>query len=118
MDLKDIFVKGKEPVQCHLWTKKNLVSEDLRFENVRTFFEDNHLERSIIRCKNCRQLYYFEFYEVVDWEKGNDKMYCTYVPIDADENLITDLNSRLPIGLLAVTPQIHWDNDDRIYWVK
>lgn len=115
---KGLFVKVKAPIQCHLWTKNKLTNEDLHFENVRTFYEDNHLERSIIRCKECGQLYYYEFYEIVDWDKGNDKMYCTYIPIEADEKLITDLNSRIPIELLAVTPQLHWNPDNKIFWSK
>lgn len=111
-----VFVKVKAPVLCHLWTKKELMPRDFHFETVLIYYKDNHQQRALIRCVECDQPYYYEFYEVVDWDKGDDKMYSTFIPIEPDESLIKDLNNKLPIELLAVTPQIHWDPDNRIYW--
>ena len=116
MDNKEFFLTMKEPKQCHLW--KNPTKDDLDFENVATYVESSHFDRGLIKCKRCGQLYYYEFYEVIDWEKGNDKMYSTYIPIEYDKTLIEDLNKRSPMELLAISPRLQWDPDDSLKWIK
>jgi hypothetical protein len=43
---------------CHLWTKPDLVPDDLHdaFEVVTTFTEGSHESRRLVRCKACGQL--------------------------------------------------------------
>ena len=116
MKEKEMFLTMKEPEQCRLW--KNPNRDNFNFESVETYVESSHFDRGLLKCKGCGQLYYYEFYEVIDWEEGNDKMYSTYIPIEYDEELIDDLNKRPPMGLLAVSPRLQWDPDGSIKWVK
>jgi hypothetical protein len=46
-----------------------------RFELVETYADESHLRRYLLKCRECGQLYFFEFYEWVDWEHGNDPQY-------------------------------------------
>jgi len=118
MDINRIFLTVKSPIKCHLWKKKKLTPKDLQFEEVKSIIESSHFDRSIYKCKRCGQLYFYEFYEEIDWLGGNDKIYTTYIPIDADEKIIENLNERTPLELLAVSPMLRWDSDDKIVWVK
>jgi hypothetical protein len=67
----------KAPTQCALWKKPELIDEPRqnRFELLETFVDESHLSRELLRCKECGQLYFFEFYEEIDWEDGNDPQF-------------------------------------------
>ena len=55
----------KEPVGCHLWHKEKLTRKDLDcLERVKVIVDSSHLMREIKRCKECGQLYYYDFSEV------------------------------------------------------
>ena len=60
-----------EPTQCALWLKPEL-AEPLkdRFNLVETYVEEAHWWRYLLECRECGQLYFFEFYEQIDWEGG------------------------------------------------
>jgi hypothetical protein len=88
---------------------------------VRTLLDDSHLARRVLRCKECGQLYFFEFHEIVDWVNGNDAQYATYVPVQE-----TDLEaleaSESPV-LAACTPRIQrdWPSDAErptVRWIR
>jgi hypothetical protein len=89
------------PTECHLWNKKVLTRDDLRtsLELVKTYEDDSHLMKSLLRCKDCGHLYFHEFYEIVDWEQGNDAQYSTWIPVDdaASSDALNDLS---PLELL------------------
>ena len=56
------------------------------------------------------QLYFYEFYEVVDWKDGNDKQYSTYIPVDTPEQ-IEALKASSVFDLLRFFPRLqgtHW----------
>jgi hypothetical protein len=76
------------PTQCQLWQKEQVTSEDIRlssrFEILNTFEDDSHLVRHLLRCRDCGQLYFYEFYEWIDWIGGNDPQYHTFLPIESD----------------------------------
>jgi len=77
-----------EPVDCILWDKPELVLEGTvkdRFERIDTFVQESHWWRYLLRCRECGQLYFFEFSEEVDWEHGNDPQYTTYIPVETIE---------------------------------
>ena len=60
-----------EPTQCVLWLEPEL-AEPLkdRFNLVETYVDEAHWWRHLLECRECGQLYFFEFYELVDWEGG------------------------------------------------
>ena len=75
----------KAPTQCALWAKPELLGEPNRrdrFERLETFVDKSHEFRDLLKCKECGQLYFAEFYEEIDWEDGDDPQYWTYVPVE------------------------------------
>jgi hypothetical protein len=92
------------PSDCHLYRDQPLSAQALRASLlfVKTYEDDTHLIRSLLRCKRCGQLYFHEFYEVVDWSGGNDAQYSSWIPVD-DEPSADRLNELSPFALLAYT---------------
>jgi len=83
----------RPPVQCTLWSNPELIgaAKD-RFEAVETFVDESHLHRSLLKCRECGQLYFSEFYEMVDWDDGDDAQYTAYVPVETPAEI--DATSR------------------------
>ena len=83
MKIARLIENRKQPAQCHLWAKDRLADEDLDcLTFVKEYMDDPHLARWLSRCGLCGQLYFGEFYEVVDWDKGDDKQYATLIPVE------------------------------------
>jgi hypothetical protein len=76
--------KPIDPSECVLWRRENLAIEELRniFEPLLSFAEDSHFVRKLLRCKECGHLYFYEFYEEIDWKEGKDGQYWTWIPVD------------------------------------
>lgn len=114
----------KPPTQCHLWQAEKLNPQDLYgcFESLEDFGEeDTHFRRALMRCKSCGQLYYYEFYEWIDWEGGNDPQYRTWVPVESREE-IEELNKTDHISLLKYFPRLQSDfprdaTEAKVFWV-
>jgi hypothetical protein len=115
------FKKLPPPTQCALWEQPDLVTAPRgRFETVETYEDDSHLRRALLKCRECGQLYFYEFYEQVDWDNGDDAQYSTYIPVpERDEALrIKDL----PVyGLMRYSPRLQWDHPTgkpaRLNWI-
>jgi hypothetical protein len=114
----------KAPTQCALWKKPELIDEPRqnRFELLETFVDESHLSRELLRCKDCGQLYFFEFYEEIDWEDGNDPQFSTYIPVETGAE-IEILKKASPIKLLEYLPQLRRDfpkdaKSPKTYWNK
>jgi hypothetical protein len=97
----------KRPTQCVLWEKPELVGTD-HFELIETYVHESHLWRYLLKCRECGQLYFFEFYEVIDWIDGDDPQYLTYIPIETAEEIET-LKKSSPIDLLRYFPRLQKD---------
>lgn len=73
------------PVQCALWKSDRLspqmLYDLLEFVEPLTDDDDDHLRRSLKRCKECGQLYFHEFYEAVDYAESKDGIYQTWIPV-------------------------------------
>lgn|SRR3989338_5008882 len=101
----------KLPTQCRLWKKKQLTNQDLdlheNFDVMHTFTDASHHARKLLKCKECGQLYFYEYYEKIDWATGNDPQYSTFIPIDTEDKtkLFKDLS---PLELMGY-PRIQWD---------
>ena len=119
-----LFLKVKDPVQCHLF-KNTPGKSDLALTNfvcLKTLEHESHLIRYILQCKQCGQLYFFEFYEVIDWVAGNDPQYNTYIPVSTVEEA-EKLNTRSSFDICYVTPRLQddWgaeDTEKTIKWVR
>ena len=115
----------KNKLKCHLLSKTPLEDEILplkpHFKLIKILVQESHLFRYILECRQCGQLYFYEFYEQIDWEKGNDPQYTTYIPI---ENIKTgeELNKKSPMELLMVSPRLQNDFNKEgiktIKWIK
>jgi hypothetical protein len=110
------------PVQCHLWQNKNLTLEDVGGDNflvLKIYLDESHLIRKSLKCKDCGQLYFYEFSEKVDWEGGNDTQYRTFIPVASDDEAeyMSTLSSTEFIFYYPQL-QIDWPSDVNIPQVK
>ncbi len=92
------------------------------FDLVHEFFETSHDWRSILRCRECGQIYLFDFHEVVDWENGMDGQYSTYIPVESVEQAM-EFAGRSHLDLCAIAPRLQADfpsggHDREIAWVR
>ncbi len=111
----------KEPTNCILWTKPELIAAPGRFEPVASYEDESHWSRCLLKCRECGQLYFYEFYEWIDWDDGDDPQYSTYIPVETVE--IEALKSEPPLGLLRIFPRLQKDfpkdaKVPRIHWVR
>lgn len=72
-----------KPIQCHLAYEKPLTRDGLEnsLESVKIYVEEAHLIKKLLKCKNCGQFYYYEFYEEIDWINNNNTKYYKYIPV-------------------------------------
>jgi hypothetical protein len=100
----------KPPAQCHLWQKEILDSKDLReaFQLVESYIDESHLHKTLMQCKTCGQLYFYEFYEEIDWDDGRDLQYQTYIPVDTEEEIVA-LKTASLLELFAFSPRLQSD---------
>jgi hypothetical protein len=74
-----------------------------------------------VKCRTCGQLYFYEFYEWIDWTGGNDPQYVTYIPVESHEE-IEALRKTNEFTLLNFSPRLHKDfprdaTEPTVYWV-
>ncbi len=102
-------IRISKPTKCVLWQIETLSIEQLRhaFQVMATYIDDSHLIRTLLRCLECGQLYFHEFYEEIDWIEGKDAQYSTWIPID-DAESGEELSKMSPLALL-VFPSIRYD---------
>lgn len=87
-------IKIVKPIGCQLWTDKYLDQSDLApRRRVKEYIHDDPLIRALMKCSQCDQKYYYEFYEEIDWDDGNDQDYWMYIPIEDDEQTNAKLNA-------------------------
>jgi hypothetical protein len=53
-----------------------------KFSLVKTYADDSHIVRDLLKCADCGHLYFHEFYEEIDWKEGNDAQYTSFIPVD------------------------------------
>jgi hypothetical protein len=98
------------PTQCALWRQPDAaLSPRECFEVVETFTDESHLSRSLLRCRECGQLYFYEFYERVDWDDGDDAQYQTYIPVPTRDEAerMKDVDV---FALMLYSPRLQWDH--------
>ena len=102
-------IRTTEPTECILWKTDLLTIEQLResFDLLTTYEDDSHLIRKLLRCKECGHLYFYEFYEEIDWQEGKDGQYWTWIPVDNQES--AENLSKLSVMKLLMYPSIRYD---------
>ena len=113
-----------EPRQCLYWRDPKRVRDSTlkeQFELVAPYADDSHLRRYLLKCRECGQLYFFEFYETIDWDNGNDPQYTKYIPVSAIGDA-EELSRLGPSGLLNASPRLCIDfpkeaKSPIVYWV-
>ncbi len=77
------------------------------FELINTYIYESHWWRYLLKCRECGQLYFFEFSEEIDWEKGEDPQYSAYIPVETRQEIeVLRENGRT---LESVRPQLSID---------
>jgi hypothetical protein len=112
-----------KPTQCVIWDTPELVrAAPMKegFELIDTYADESHLRRYLLKCRECGQLYFFEFYEWVDWEHGNDPQYSKYIPVPTVEDAQM-LRKASQTELLLFSPSLNIDfprdaEAPTIYW--
>lgn len=110
---------------CKLLNISTPTNKDIsldNFELLNTYVKESHLWRYLLKCKDCGQLYFFEFYEQIDWDKGQDPQYVTFIPVENRKK--ADEYSKLDqLDILKISPRLQkdWLSDQdkpKIFWVK
>lgn len=109
------------PTHCHLWENPeefHLKSDFLR--KVKSYEEESHVIRRLLECEECRQLYFYEFNETIDWEGGNDPQYRTLIPV-TDEEGADKLSKLNEFEILQYHPRLQsdWPKDikePKVWW--
>lgn len=103
-----------------LWNKNGLTLSDLNFEIVKVYLRTPHIERDVLRCRECGQLYFHEWYDHVNFTHDND-MYDTYIPVESQEEIDTLAKTPGASELSQYLPQIHGSHtnghDDALHWI-
>ena len=111
----------KAPTQCCLWHKDCVDLMDLDFESVQTYTSSAHLQRNLLRCRECGQLYFHEWYKHVSF-KHSAYEYDTYIPVTSQDEIDTLLKTKTSADLLAFTPQLHGscvnDSESTLRWIR
>jgi len=92
------------------------------FELLETYVEESHWWRYLLKCRECGQTYFFEFYEEIDWDEGKDPQYCTYIPVQTDEEIAAVREASL-FDLMKFFPRLQVDfpkgaKERSVRWVK
>jgi hypothetical protein len=78
---------------------------NVNFELLDTYAKESHWWRYLLKCRECGQLYFFEFDEDIDWDEGNDPQYSIYIPVESDDQ-IAMLKDTSPLQLLRFFPRL------------
>jgi hypothetical protein len=113
-----------EPIGCAYWNKPEAMPSDELIKSsdlIERFDDTSHLMHALIKCRECGQLYFYEFYDEIDWENGDDPMYMTYIPVSTREE-IDQLKAMSRSEILTVFPRLHYDilkgvSAPRIQWI-
>ena len=82
----------RTPVQCLYWKQPELAFGSPmveKFRVVERLLYDEHWRRYLLTCKECGQRYFYEFYEEVDWSRGEDAQRVTLIPVETEDETET-----------------------------
>src|SRR5262249_15172188 len=83
------FVTLRQPKQCAMWEHPELALGKFSetFEMIEEYVDKRDLSRSLWKCKECGQLYFREWFEWVDGNWDNDRIYVTLIPVQTPEEI-------------------------------
>jgi hypothetical protein len=113
-----------EPRHCALWKQPEQAHGrplKIQFELLETFVEESHWWRYLLKCRECGQRYFFEFYEEIDWVSGDDPQFTTWIPVATEEE-IAAARAAPASALGAFVPRLCKDwpreaKEAKLYWV-
>lgn len=113
------------PKACALWSDPERLREGVlatHFKREAAFEHESHWWRDLLVCRECGQRYLYEFYEEIDWEKGEDPQLCTWLPVFSEAEIAT-LRRLSPAGFHAVLPRLVQDfpkgaEKPAIFWAR
>jgi hypothetical protein len=76
-----------------------------RFELVEEYIKESHFWQYLLKCRECGQLYFFQFCEEIDWGGGDDPQYTRYIPVNSAEDGAL-LSRYPPRSLLFLSPSL------------
>ena len=104
---------GSRGLKCVLKDIDRFSHKDLQkiLDLVKVYFQESHHSRKLYRCKECGQLYLYEFNEEVDYVGGNDPQFYRYVPVE--DEAAAELLSKAPQLEVECRYGIHidWPSD-------
>ena len=111
----------KNPTECILWARPEALKGEL-FEALEAYRDESHWSRGLFKCRECGQLYFHEFYEIADWDGGDDSQYSLYIPIES-ASAAAVLDKEPPLGLMQYSPRLQRDfpkgaKAARIVWIR
>jgi hypothetical protein len=111
----------KKPTQCILWNKTGLLPTDLNMQLMKVFKRGTHIERDLLKCRECGQLYFHDWYEHVSFSHDAD-MYDTYIPVETD-NQVDELSKiENSADFTKYVPQLHGSftngHNDELRWIQ
>lgn len=114
--------KTFEPLNCTLWRNPETLKDIYKLlETVEIYLDDSHERRCLMKCRECRQLYFYQSVEFVDYMDGEDPQYRTHIPVTAanDAVMLSDLPGW---DIAAYIPAIHsaWPKGQErpsVFWV-
>lgn len=115
MENSNTNVQTIKPEKCHLWDIEYLKEDrnlSVDFDQLFTYIDDSHLIRRLLKCKDCGQLYFYEFYEEIDWINGKDPQYRKWIPIKSKAD--ADILSKVTIfEIFTYLPQLqsNWPSE-------
>ncbi len=70
-------------IDCCIWNASKIDKHDLTRSliAIEVIDHESHFTRKILKCKECGQLFLYQFNEEVDWINGNDEQFYKWIPV-------------------------------------
>ena len=102
------------PVNCSHWQKPP-EKDSLSMVTLKSYTDDNCLEHDLLKCSECGQLYFYQYFEETDWSNGGCCSHFSLIPVN-DSDTAEELIKETPYELLSL-PGIRWENNENPKWV-
>lgn len=99
------------PTKCHFWNnrhKRIILNNYKIFEVIKEYGDceqrvSDYREHTLLKCKQCGQLYLKEFTGFIDWVNGDDDQYWSFFPVSSIKKA-DELHKVNSINILHHTP--------------
>ena len=102
---------------CHLADQPVPHERDFDcLETIETIFEWSHAWLYVRRCTVCGQLWLDLFLEIVDWDEGDDDIWCFWLPATEEQRQQVRETPTLLSHLIQSNPHITKNPAGKFYW--